>query len=290
MPCEHEELIGRVVVAGVVAELEVDDPAGISCVRESLRDFLTDAEPGFHLRLEDCSWPAVEEDLPGSAADFIQQGSLLVMKSDTGSATFDHQRHSGVLIQARHPDLLKGFLTAISLEYLFQNGGLVLHAAGLQTVRGAVVFFGPSGSGKTTLAQRMRKENGGAIISDEAVALRPATGGGYLAEGLPWRGCRLSAPLLGLFHLSQAPRLTFQRLGSREFVRALIPNIYLTEPGARQVGQCLEIAEALWRQVPCFRMEYSLSDAFLLHALELLSTGPCRRDFYEPLECPVEES
>jgi GTPase SAR1 family protein len=140
----------------------------------------------------------------------------------------------------------------------------------VKTERGGVVFFGPSGSGKTTLAERLKKE-GVEIISDEAVAVRPTGEGSYVVEGLPWRGRRLSAPLLGLFHLSPGPGLAFHSLGPREFFRALCPSVYFIDDSGRQFGRFLEICEPLIVRVPCYRMECSRTAPFWPEALDLIT-------------------
>lgn len=73
--------------------------------------------------------------------------------------------------------LLRGVAAAV----LEREGGVTLHAAGVELDGRAIVYLGPSGAGKSTAA---RLTDGGRSFADDHVALVP-TESGWMAWGLP---------------------------------------------------------------------------------------------------------
>lgn len=70
---------------------------------------------------------------------------------------------------------------------MLELGGALLHSAGVVVDGRAWVFPGQSGSGKSTLA-RTALDAGLAVLSDDMNALLPQTGGGLMAQKLPFAG------------------------------------------------------------------------------------------------------
>ncbi|MBI1847745.1 MAG: hypothetical protein HYR86_12325 [Candidatus Rokubacteria bacterium] len=229
------------------------DPRFAALLRRTLHGFFAAGlPPRFTLDV------APAGDVPGGSqpfAAFSRGGDCLHMAGDRCEGRFDYRRGAGTMTAPASPALVAAFVSAIALDYLLDDGGLVLHATAVVDAGWAVAFFGPSGSGKTTLAERLAGR-GLAIVSDEAVVVRPAAEG-WLAEGLPWRGRALRAPLAALVQLVQAPALAFEALDATALVRALAPNVYCTEEGGRQLGRALEIAASLAASVPCLRMRFA---------------------------------
>lgn len=270
MHAQHEELRPRIGLAGVVAELEFDDPAAADPAAAAFREFLTPAPPTFSLRVHGrvAAGPA-----GAAAAEFVADDTALRMHGAAGRAWFDYRRGRGVLWRAHDLDAVRGLLTAIALRYLGERGGLILHAAGARTPAGALVFFGPSGSGKTTLAARLAAEEGVAILSDEAVAVRPA-GAGWVAEGLPWRGRAIAAPLAALLALERAEALVVEPLAPAAFVRRVVSSVYVEGAGAWQRGRLFESVERLAQAVPAFRLRCPREGPVLRAVLGRLGAEP----------------
>lgn len=65
--------------------------------------------------------------------------------------------------------LLSAFLVASGMPMLlWQRGGLLLHASGIQYEKRVIALCGPSGIGKTTLA-RMMLDRGGNLLGDDSL-------------------------------------------------------------------------------------------------------------------------
>ncbi len=83
------------------------------------------------------------------------------------------------------PELLENFFRVLYAFYLLNNGGMLLHAAGVEYRGGGYVFVGQSGSGKSTISRMFRDR--GIVYSDDMVAIREE-GGRFLLFSTPFRG------------------------------------------------------------------------------------------------------
>ena len=144
------------------------------------------------------------------------------------------------------------------------EGGLVLHAAGLEHARAGIAFFGPSGAGKSTLAAR----SPWAVLSDELVAVIADEPVAFRIRGTPFRkapaGSQPSAieqpPLRALVELGKGPAFNLTRLERTEALRRLIGSAAV--PAAPPVwSAALRTMGDLVRDVPCYRMECSLEES-----------------------------
>ena len=75
-------------------------------------------------------------------------------------------------------EYLKSLITALAGVVQTREGGVVLHASGIEVEGGAVLFIGPSGAGKTTAAHHC--PNARWFARDRAVVF-PGPGGWYAA-------------------------------------------------------------------------------------------------------------
>lgn len=153
--------------------------------------------------------------------------------------------------------------TALSC-WLPLEGGVVLHAAGLEHGGAGIVFFGPSGAGKTTLAGRSPWP----VLSDELVAVVAAADPKFRIRGTPFRKAPAGAvppppdeepALRALIALDQGPSFELHRLERPRALRALIGSAAV--PAAPPVwSAALGVLVRLAREVPCYRMAWSLDD------------------------------
>jgi hypothetical protein len=143
------------------------------------------------------------------------------------------------------------------------EGGLVLHAAGLVRESAGLVFCGPSGAGKTTLAARSPWP----VLSDELVAVLPEGETSFSVRRTPFRkappgdarAARGAAPLVALVELDKGP-YRLARLGRTEALRALVASAAVPA-GPPLWTAALAAIGRLVREVPCYRMTWSLDEA-----------------------------
>lgn len=136
-------------------------------------------------------WGEVPDELPAAsvrgARYQIAPGQFLFWVD--GIARFLVSEGQRIVVQ-RAPgaddDDVRAFLVTSALgALLHQRGDLVLHASGIVTRDGGVVFLGASGVGKSTLAAALHRR-GHAVLTDElCVVRRDAAGGGRIHPGFP---------------------------------------------------------------------------------------------------------
>ncbi|PTL83807.1 potassium transporter TrkH [Vitiosangium sp. GDMCC 1.1324] len=130
------------------------------------------------------------------------------------------------------PFAAEAALRAAVLVSVLRQGGVLLHAAAVAFSGKALVIVGPSGAGKSTLA-RSAVAAGGALLSDETVALLPSG----LVHGSPFRSdpdlvpaCE-AARLARLVWVVKGPAESVSPVDAPEAVRLLLQQAYRPLPG-----------------------------------------------------------
>lgn len=140
------------------------------------------------------------------------------------------------------------------LSRLSQDGGLLLHAAGLMFNQQGFVFTGPSGAGKSTIAELFARR-GAVVLSDERIILR-RHGQTFSLYGTPWVGSghyaeNASAPisaLYGINHGQENHRLV--PLGSSQAVTLLLQQAFLPHWDRPGLEMTLDFLSSLATQKP----------------------------------------
>ena len=256
-------------IAGIACRVQCRDRSFLDFLSARYGEFASHAPPRLSVRVEVTgAWP--DDAGAPRAGPFARIGGadgLLSIEGPGFRGEFDERSGHGWISQPRDPSPLEAFLTAIYAGRLLKAGGFFLHAAGLVGPNGARVCFGPSGSGKTTVAGLV----GEGVISDETVAVR-REGLRYRVSGVPWRGCRLSAPLAGLFRLRKARATSFTPLSPVEALRQLLPSVLFSRTDLEEMNRFLEIGGEMARRVPCYEMRFAPDRSFW-HALPRLGEG-----------------
>ena len=229
--------------------------------------------PAFRITLE--PGPTVRPAAP-AAARVSWAAGLCLLEHAAFRAEIDPFRREARVLRgdASALGLVTTLRTALAC-WLPLEGGLVLHAAGLEHLGHGVVFFGPSGAGKTTLASRSPWP----VLSDELVAVISGGPHAFRIRGTPFRKAPAgSAALLveepalrALVELDKGPSLALTRLERPAALRRLIGSAAV--PAAPPVwSEALAVMGRLAREVPCYRMAWSLEEppfAGLAEALRL---------------------
>jgi hypothetical protein len=267
MLAQHE-IVGVFDFAGIPCRVDCRDEPFRARLASRYADFAVEAPPEVSIQVEvTAALPAdAAHRASGPFARFGGQNGVLTIEGAIFRGTFHEKSGEGWINQP--PDLapLETFLTAICAGRILKSRGFLLHAASILCGKEAFVFFGPSGSGKTTVTELIGK----GVITDEIAVIR-RDAAGYRVSAVPWRGQRLSAPLAGLFRLRKAQETAFIPLSPSQAVRHLLPSVFLPRAELWEVGQFLEIAQDLVKQVPCYEMGFT-PDGLFWDAIPLTPT------------------
>ncbi len=140
------------------------------------------------------------------------------------------------------------------------HGGLLVHAAGVRSGHGAVIFPGRSGAGKSTTMSLLADYPGLAGLSDDRIVIREVEGR-YRAHGTPWAGDQPvvshdDAPLRALAFLHQAPDTRLVPIAPKEALPQLLRTVSIPWFDAETVSPALGACDALLSRVPLYELHF----------------------------------
>lgn len=172
----------------------------------------------------------------------------------------------GIAVLRAHPSTDAGdlacFIRATFALVAFDQGALLLHAAGIVHRGGAYAFFGRSGSGKTTAARLSRAKP---VLNDDLLVLRPNETG-WEAWATPFGRRRVpeirSAPLRALLCLTQASEERLEQMAGGPALGELVASSPVVNADPVRVSALLSRCEEIMRVVPVCSLHFRKSDAF----------------------------
>ncbi len=142
---------------------------------------------------------------------------------------------------------------------LMRDEGFLLHASGIGTPNGVILFTGPSGAGKTTLCQLSQQVADCTQLCDERIAVRrdPTSPTGYRAYGTPWPGegniyNRINGPLAAIFLISHAEANWLQPAHDSHALTWLMREIFPTVWNKDGLTLTLDFIAGLLEELPCY--------------------------------------
>ena len=221
-------------------------------------------EPVVRIRLEPLLRKAGTPEAPPAPARVAWEAGRLRLRHEAFEADLDPA--AGAAIVRRDSGSATGLATTLRMAVsarLPLEGGVLLHAAGLEHAGSGLVFFGPSGIGKSTLAERSPWPT----LSDELVAALPRRESDtYRVAGAFPEPAKhglvpstAEPPLACLIELAKGPRFELKRLAPAVALRRLLGSI-VVPPSPLSWIAALAVASDLVRQVACYRMAWSLSE------------------------------
>lgn len=209
----------KIEIAGLALELRFDDPSRETWARRRYAAFETGhtdvvVDVNVCRRLANVPRRIVGKRV-GDHIDVLGAGIVAVVPLRRGAG-------EAYLLRSRFA--LNALLRVLLGVKLLEQGGLLLHAAGVRVGRGAWVFPGRSGAGKSTLAKRFPLAD---VLSDEVVAVR-LHGGRLEACGTPFPGELMGRgrpgwlPLHGFAFLRGPRRPRLAPIGAADSLRRLL--------------------------------------------------------------------
>lgn len=160
--------------------------------------------------------------------------------------------------------VFENYLRVLTAYRLLEEGGAVLHSAGVTDGASAWMLFGPSGAGKST-SSRMCLERGAQVLSDDLNAVLLPSAGHALLLRLPFTGDLrerssgpASYPLAAVLRLVKGTEDRLHPLSPATALAGLVAAAPFvnSDPWRREV--LLGTLERLARSVPAYELVFSL--------------------------------
>ena len=155
-------------------------------------------------------------------------------------------------------------------QLLLYHNTLVFHASYIEHQGRGILFTAPSQTGKSTQASLWEKYRGARILNGDKAGVQP--GEMTTVHGMPFCGTsgiceNVSLPLRCIVVLSQAKENTARRLGVREALPLLSPNVFADQLIAEEWQKTLMLLLDLVENVPIYSLACT-PDVRAVEALE----------------------
>lgn len=155
-------------------------------------------------------------------------------------------------------------------QLLLYHNTLVFHASYIEHQGRGILFTAPSQTGKSTQASLWEKYRGARILNGDKAGVQP--GETATVHGMPFCGTsgiceNVSLPLRCIVVLSQAKENTVRRLGVREALPLLSPNVFADQLIAEEWQKTLMLLLDLVENVPIYSLACT-PDVRAVEALE----------------------
>lgn len=263
-PTSVDLQVVHINIADYTILLKTENEAMAERLRERYADFLVDGgDPVASITLNVIPGAEFLELIPGPwiiESEYSDEG--LTYRSYMEKGAVDWRTKQGHLDM--HPNAhVENFLRVIYAWLCLQDGGLLLHAAGLIRNGDGFVFFGPSGAGKTTTTRLSADQ--AEILSDDLVVLR-CNDGKCMLFGVPFKGDYSDAPranqraeLKAIFRLKQDSAHYLESLPHVTAVAELVASspFVVRDLGLSQklIAVCQQIAETVPVQLLHFQRD-----------------------------------
>jgi hypothetical protein len=182
------------------------------------------------------------------------------------------------------PSVLENFLRILMAHLVLDQGGVLLHSAGVLYQDRVYLFCGRSNAGKTTMACKAAAA-GARVLSDDINLVIPENGD-YRAHKVPFTGefgrrvenlsgCG-SFPIGGLALLEKAPALTAVPVHPAEALAGLLTGCPFVNDDPEEIPVLMDILTNLLHLRPVIRMGVGRDDSFETVMTEFLRN--CEND------------
>lgn len=146
------------------------------------------------------------------------------------------------------------------LTKLAQEGGLLLHSAGILSLTGGYIFTGASGTGKSTLSGFF-DARGASVLSDERTIVRKS-GDTFVVHGTPWVGSGAyakneSGRLTELFCIRHGQQHRIEPMSPSTVLSFMLPQCFLPHWNRVAMEATLAFLSDLVLHVPCKSLAFA---------------------------------
>ena len=153
----------------------------------------------------------------------------------------------------------EGYFAHIGWEYILLNAGcLILHAALIRTLYGAILFSGPSGIGKSTQAELWCRHIGAELLNGDRPILRKSKGI-WSAYGSPYAGSSRicvndSCPVRVIVMLKKSDTCRLRRLNQSEAFKAVFAGLTISTWDSGDMNKACDLAIQLTSEIEVFEL------------------------------------
>jgi hypothetical protein len=160
---------------------------------------------------------------------------------------------------------LENYLRVLTASFILEDGGFLLHGAGVVRDGRAYIFFGPSGAGKTTVTELSPDDQ---VLSDD-LTLVVSTPRGYEAAGIPFGLAHhrvpettASFPIDSFNMLVQAPQVRRETLPPSQALAEIAGCLPFVMNESGQASAALASVAGALLEVPANRLEFRKDASF----------------------------
>ena len=253
----------KIEVANIVTSLELDDSFLLQQLRETFSEFESNKSAEISIGVKIVDSLKTQKTSP-MGLSFSEK--KVTIKGDNFWGRMDLSKKKGEIniFPPYTRESLASFLRIIYNILITEEGGLVLHAAGIVKDNRAYIFFGPSQSGKSTVAQLSKDYT---ILSDDLVVIKRINGSCKVFGTPYWdrlresQGKRGIFEIAGLFKLVKDNKTYLKRLSYAQGMAEA-----LTLPGVpkehQPIDKLLNISSYLIKKTPCYELHFLPNKTF----------------------------
>lgn len=252
-------------LAGINVELHTKEEAFRAYILKRYGNFIRKSAADFQISIESASLIDTSELM---YADLHYDSSRIVIRNTfgvtRGEIDLENQRaRLGTQPQSLVDDV-EYFLRVLYSYLVFEAGGFLFHAAGIESGGYADLFFGKSGSGKTTIARASGSCN---VLNDDLVAIVPE-GDQWIVCGTPfWSPTQVApvqkcAPLSGVYRLVQDSRVFLERISFAAALGEVFANVPIISGDPYRSDRLLSRCQTLLDSVPVLALHFLPDDSF----------------------------
>ena len=265
----------KLTIGGIQILLRSSHSAFWQSADKRYQNFYTteEASPEETIDLQMVSKSDVPVEKRGNSSIWESNGTVRMIRG-TAVAQWNRRQHTAWIKQPKrdflpptqYPEAGCDSLLRIMLSYrLLEKNGVLLHGAGLIRNRQGYLFIGQSGAGKSTVARLSAKTS--TVLSDDLTLVYLTPEGGQIF-GTPFfgefatAGANLSAPLVGIYFLRQAPENKAVQIAPHTALRRFLRSVMFFGQDKASTSTVMDLAMAFCDRIPCYELHFLPDDSF----------------------------